>query len=95
VIYSPAAEDHLRALTARQRVTVLDAVDQQLVHQPTAETRNRKPLRANPLAPWELRIGVLRVYYDVSETSEPQVAIEAIGVKKRNQVFIAGKAIDL
>lgn len=95
VLYSPAAEDHLRALTARQRVTVLDAVDQQLVHQPTVETRNRKPLRANPVAPWELRVGTLRVYYDVRESPEPLVAVEAIGVKKHNQVFIAGKAIDL
>ena len=82
-------------LTARQRVIVLDAVDEQLSHQAAIETRNRKPLRANPVAPWELRIGTLRVYYDVTEQPEPLVAIHAIGVKKRNQVFIAGKVIDL
>jgi len=29
-------------------------------------------MRPNPLAPWELRIGHLRVYYDVT-TDEPQV----------------------
>jgi mRNA-degrading endonuclease RelE of RelBE toxin-antitoxin system len=59
--YSPDAENHLRALTAMQQRIVLDAVDRQLAHQPTNETRNRKPMRPNPLAPWELRIGDLRV----------------------------------
>jgi mRNA-degrading endonuclease RelE of RelBE toxin-antitoxin system len=61
--YSPDAEDHLKALTARQQAIVLDAVDKQLKYQPTVETRNRKPMRPNPIAPWELRIGNLRVYY--------------------------------
>lgn len=49
-------------LTVRQQRIVLDAVDRQLAHQPAVETRNRKPMRPNPLAPWELRIGNLRVY---------------------------------
>jgi hypothetical protein len=31
--YSPDAENHLRALTARQRATVLDTVDKQLARQ--------------------------------------------------------------
>jgi hypothetical protein len=49
--YSPEAEDHLLFLTARQQAIVLDTVDEQLTHQPTVETRNRKPMRPNPLAP--------------------------------------------
>ena len=59
------------------------------------ETPNRKPLRPNPLALWELRIGDLRVYYDVEEDPEPQVAIVAIGIKRRNRVYIAGELYDL
>jgi hypothetical protein len=55
----------MRVLTARQRKIVLDAVDEQLVYQPTVETKNRKPMRPNPVAPWELRIGDLRVYYSI------------------------------
>ncbi len=93
--YSPDAEDHLRALTTRQQRMVLDAVDEQLVHQPTVETRNRKPMRPNPLAPWELRIGNLRVYYDVEEEPEPVVFIRAVGVKQRNRVRIGREVIEL
>jgi mRNA-degrading endonuclease RelE of RelBE toxin-antitoxin system len=93
--YSPDAEDHLKALTARQQAIVLDAVDKQLKYQPTVETRNRKPMRPNPIAPWELRIGNLRVYYDVEEEPEPVVYIRAVGVKERNQVRIGKEVIEL
>jgi mRNA-degrading endonuclease RelE of RelBE toxin-antitoxin system len=73
----------------------LDTVDKQLKHQPTVETRNRKPMRPNPLAPWELRIGNLRVYYDVENDPEPTVFIRAVGIKERNQVRIGGEVIEL
>jgi mRNA-degrading endonuclease RelE of RelBE toxin-antitoxin system len=93
--YSPEAEEHLRFLTTRQRVTVLDGVDEQLTYQPTVESRNRKPMRPNPLAPWELRIGKLRVYYDVEEEPEPLVSIRAVGIKDRNRVRIGKEVIEL
>ena len=93
--YSPDAEDHLRGLTARQQAIVLDTVDVRLVHQPTVETKNRKPMRPNPIAPWELRIGNLRVYYDVEEDPEPEVYIRAVGVKERNRVCIGKEVIEL
>ncbi|MGR3178265.1 MAG: type II toxin-antitoxin system RelE family toxin [Candidatus Anammoxibacter sp.] len=65
--YSPDSEDHMNLLTKRQCVIVMDTIDEQLVYQPNIETRNRKPMRPNPIAPWELRIGDLRVYYDIEE----------------------------
>ncbi len=93
--YSPAAEDHLRALSASQRATIFDSLDKQLAHEPTLETRNRKPMRPNPLAPWELRIGKLRVYYDIEEEPEPMVTILAIGIKERNRVRIGDEEVEL
>jgi mRNA-degrading endonuclease RelE of RelBE toxin-antitoxin system len=93
--YSPEAEHHLQALTARQRTIVLDNVDKQLQYQPMVRTKNRKPMHPNLLAPWELRIGNLRVYYSVEETPEPGVYIHAVGIKRRNQVWIGNEVIDL
>ena len=93
--YDPATEGHLAALTARQAAIVLDTIPRQLTHQPTVVTRNRKPLRPNPLAPWELRIGTLRVYYDVEDAPEPKVLIRAVGVKDRNRVLIGNEEIEL
>jgi mRNA-degrading endonuclease RelE of RelBE toxin-antitoxin system len=93
--YSPDTVDHLSALTARQRATVLEAVDAQLAHEPSGETRNRKPMRPNQLAPWELRVGTLRIYYDVEEDPERKVLIRAIGIKERNRVRIGRKEFEL
>lgn len=55
------ADEQLAALSARDRATILDAVAQQLPHEPTTPTRNRKRIRPNPIAPWVLRVGHLRV----------------------------------
>jgi len=93
--YSPDAEDHMHVLTARQKAIILDAVDDQLIYQPMGETKNRKPMRPNPMAPWELRVGDLRVYYDVEEDLEPVVYIRAVGVKEGNRVRIGNEVIDL
>jgi mRNA-degrading endonuclease RelE of RelBE toxin-antitoxin system len=92
--YSPEVEDHLRALTARQQAIVLDRVERMLMHEPSIETRNRKPMRPNPVAPWELRLGILRVYYDVEE-NPPTVYVRAVGIKIRNRVRIGGEEIKL
>ncbi len=85
----------MRYLTARQQGVVLDTVDEQLAHQPMVETRNRRPMRPNPLAPWELRIGDLRGCYDIEEEPERVVLIRAVGVKEHNRVHIGGEVIDL
>lgn len=54
-----------------------------------------KHMRPNPLAPWELRIGDLRIYYDIQAESEPTVLIVAIGLKRGNRLCIAGEEIEL
>ena len=93
--YSPDAETHMRELTARQRVIVLAGVERGLRHEPTRETRNRKRMRPNPLAPWELRLGTLRVYYDVTVDPSPAVYVRAVGLKEGNQVRIGKEIIRL
>ncbi|MCP4345558.1 MAG: type II toxin-antitoxin system RelE/ParE family toxin [Desulfobacterales bacterium] len=93
--YSPDAEDHLCEFTARQQKTILDTVDVQLAHQPTVQTKNRKQMRPNQLAPWELRIGDFRVFYDVIQYPEFCVFIRAIGIKKHNILRIGKKVIEI
>ncbi len=95
IIFSEVAKMHLRGLTARQRSLVLDTVDEQLAHQPTTETRNRKLMKPNPVAPWELRIGNICVYYSVEEGTTPVTKIHAIGVKVRERVHFEGEEMDL
>lgn len=87
--------EHLAVLTKRDQQTVVDQVDRQLLHQPTIPTRNRKKLRPNLLADWELRIGNLRVYYLVREPPIRVVSIVAVGRKVGNRVFIEEDEVTL
>ncbi|TWT43780.1 hypothetical protein RAS1_01790 [Phycisphaerae bacterium RAS1] len=93
--YSPDAVEHLDAMSARDQRRVLDSVERQLSHEPRVETRNRKPMRPNPLAPWELRIGDLRVYYDVMDAPEAVVQVLAVGIMRRNRIWIGGVEFEL
>ena len=71
------------------------AVETQLANEPLIETRNRKPLRPNPVAPWELRVSEMRVFYDVSEGPPQTVRVLAVGIKDRNILRIGGEEIQL
>lgn len=93
--FAESVKNQLRGLTARRRTAIFKAVDRKLVHEPMTETKNRKPLRPNPIAPWELRIGDLRVFYEVAADEPETVRILAVGQKKGNTLFIAGKEIKL
>jgi len=67
---------------------------------PLVETRNRKLLRPNPIASRELRVGALRVFYDVASTRAPAgaasvVRILAVGKKERSVLRIGAKVVEL
>jgi mRNA-degrading endonuclease RelE of RelBE toxin-antitoxin system len=92
--FADEASDHLDSLTARQRATLLDSTERQLSHQPTLETRHRKrmqPGKEGFVAPWELRVGDLRLYYEAHETPQRLVVVVAVGVKVRNRLRVAGR----
>jgi hypothetical protein len=47
------------------------------------------------MAPWELRVGDLRVFYEVTGADTSVVRILAVGRKGRNILTIGGKEIQL
>jgi mRNA-degrading endonuclease RelE of RelBE toxin-antitoxin system len=94
IVFAASVEMHLKALSAKDRRIVLDGIEELLGHQPVLETRNRKPMRPNALATWKLRLGDLRVYYHCTEARR-RVEIVAIGVKKRQEIWIGGERIKL
>jgi mRNA-degrading endonuclease RelE of RelBE toxin-antitoxin system len=89
--FTPEAREHLDNLSAAQRSDLLAEVREQLVHQPDVETRNRKPLRTGSISAWELRVGKLRVYYDIVTADHLFVLIRGIGIKERSNVRFPGK----
>lgn len=91
--FAESVAGHLLALTRAERVRVLDAVERQLGREALQETRNRKPLRPNPVAPWELRVGPMRVFYEV--TPGRVVRVVAVGKKVRNVLRIGKREVRL
>jgi mRNA-degrading endonuclease RelE of RelBE toxin-antitoxin system len=92
--FSEDAERHLKQFPARDRRILLAAIEEQLTHQPIVPTRNRKQLRPNPLAAWELRVQEFRVLYNVEE-EVVTVLVVAIAVKEGNKFIIEGEEYPL
>ncbi|MBM4259737.1 MAG: type II toxin-antitoxin system RelE/ParE family toxin [Deltaproteobacteria bacterium] len=88
------AKGDLAYYTAFERKIIVAGIREQLTHQPHEETKNRKPLRDNPLAPWELRVGKYRVFYEVNETAST-VSVVSVGHKEHNVLLIQGKEVQL
>jgi len=94
VRFTPRASDELRSFRKNEQKQILEAVKTQLLHEPASVTRNRKKLRPNELAEWELRVGDFRVFYDVDE-AEQIVSVRALGHKTGSRLLINGKEFDL
>jgi len=92
--FSPKAQEDVKKLRKRDQQIILEAIAVNLHHQPDQQTKNRKLLEENPLAPWELRVGDFRVFYDVNQT-ENLVVIVAVGKKKHNELWIGNEQVEL
>ncbi len=77
VLALEAAED-LRGLKANLRAAVRDALETHLRHAPTKISRSRvKHLRGLRRPQYRLRVGEVRVFYDVSKATVEILAIVA------------------
>lgn len=94
ITFTPEAVDDLASLRTYDRRRVVAEIEAQLAHEPTRETRNRKRLRPDELAEWELRVESFRIFYDVIAVDEV-VKIVAIGSKEGNDLFIHGEKYEL
>jgi mRNA-degrading endonuclease RelE of RelBE toxin-antitoxin system len=88
------ARNDLSSYTAFERKTITSEIRDQLTYQPLVETRNRKPLRDNPIAPWELRVDKYRIFYEVDEHGR-SVIIVAVGHKEHESLLIRGKKVEI
>ncbi len=89
----PGAEADLETYEVREQRIILDAISEFLEADPDLESKRRKRLRPNPLAPWELRIGDYRVFYEIRE--QRSVRVLAIGHKVYGALFIRGQRVEI
>jgi len=78
IVLAPEAVEDLRRLTANVRATVRSALETHLRHEPKKTSRSRiKRLRGLRRPQNRLRVGEIRVFYDVSGTTVEVLAIVA------------------
>jgi mRNA-degrading endonuclease RelE of RelBE toxin-antitoxin system len=96
IAFTRTAAEHVRGYRKHEQKIVLDAIAEQLTHEPITETRNRKRLGENELSDWELRVQDFRVFYDVVvEDERGTVEIKAVGHKEHNVLRIGDKEVQL
>ncbi len=88
--FTESALEDIAWFRGRDRQVVFDGIQQQLAHEPLVETRNRKKLRPNKTAEWEVRIEEFRVFYD-GDAEPGIVEVKVVGRKVGNKVFVRGK----
>jgi len=68
IVLAPEAVEDLKRLKAAVRGTVKDAMETHLRHEPVKTSRSRiKRLRGLSRPQYRLRVGDIRVFYDVAE----------------------------
>ena len=76
IIFAPDADQALRKIRAYDRVAVLEAIERHLRHEPTRASKSRvRVLRDMRHPRYRLRIGDLRVFYDVDPGQVEIVAV--------------------
>ena len=93
--FAPETVEHLAVIEGKHHHLIQKTLDEQLLHAPDQETRNRKPVeQPAPFgATWELRFGpgnCFRVFYEV-DNIERMVWILAIGIEERDRLLIGGE----
>lgn len=87
IVLAPEAVEDLKALKANVRATVRAELERHLRHAPRKVSRSRiKRLRGLAHPQYRLRVGDVRVFYDVTGTS---VEILAIVTKSEADTWLA------
>jgi mRNA-degrading endonuclease RelE of RelBE toxin-antitoxin system len=86
ILVAPDAGKQLAALPAHTRSEVRDGIEVHLRFEPTKESRSRiKRLRGFDQPQYRLRVGEIRVFYDVTDT---EVHVLAIVEKPEAQAWL-------
>jgi mRNA-degrading endonuclease RelE of RelBE toxin-antitoxin system len=87
IVLAPGALQAYRMLPARRRAELRDALETHLRHEPRKVSRSRiKRLRGMRQPQFRLRVGDLRVFYDVTNEA---VEVLAIVAKAQAQAWLA------
>lgn len=87
IVFSPQAEEDLLLLRTHVRGEVVDAIETHLRYEPKKVSKSRiKRLEGLEWPQYRLRIGDIRVFYDVFELNEDTV-VEILAIREKNEAM--------
>jgi mRNA interferase RelE/StbE len=93
IILAPEAANDLKLLDAHLRSEIRDAIERHLRHEPKRVSKSRiRRLRGLSRPQYRLRVGEIRIFYDVSREA---VEVLAIVAKSQSEAWLreAGESI--
>ncbi len=76
ILFAPEAVQDFKRLSARDRSIVKETIEKHLRHEPQRTSKSRiKRLRGMNRPQYRLRVGEIRVFYDVAEATVEVLAI--------------------
>jgi len=86
IVLAPEAVEDFKALGAHAKAEIRDAMEAHLRHEPTKTSKSRiKQLRGLSRPQYRLRVGEIRIYYDVTA---PTVEVLGIIEKSKSKAWL-------
>lgn len=92
IIILPQADGDIQYYRVPVQRLITDGIKLYLIQDADQETKRKKHLRSNRIAPWELRIDIYRVFYRVMNQT---ATVVAVGHKEHNRLYIRGVEVIL
>jgi len=93
IAVTESAKEDISYFEAHEQRRIVAGIIAYLRTDAELQTRRKKPLRPNPIAPWELRLDRFRIFYSIEHRST--VKIVAVGHKEHNDLLIRGRKVAL
>ena len=84
--FTEGAMQDLKTFSLAKQKWIVTALELKLEWDATQESRDRKRLRPQPIAEWAMRLGEVRVFYDV-DIANRVVKVEALGRQKPDEAI--------
>ena len=93
ITLTESAKEDIAYFEAHEQRIIVAGIIAHLKTDVEIRTRKKKPLRPNPIAPWEVRLDKYRIFYSIEP--ESTVKIVAVGYKEHNDLLIRGRKVPL
>lgn len=95
IIITPDAREDIQYFKPYEQRIIVQGIRSYLTNDAFTDTKHRKHLDDNTIAPWEVRVDNYRIFYKPDEDALQTVVIVSVGHKEHNQLYIRGRKVQL